>query len=177
MLCNSIILYICAVVNTTMILHIKEKAFSWFLCQRKVEIIYTHIEQTIRLTVYAVGVSCLCVRASTPSPADRQMPYRFFMLTRLQHWAEAVRTLLTSKASQIEQMWKPDGWNFQLYSCFRYISAGMPMNRTFAERLKLLKDFWGHSSREGYFSSKDGYAYQKEGGKTLKTCRKMSQFL
>ena len=56
-------------------------------------------------------------------------------------------------------------------------SAGMPMNRTFAERLKLLKDFWGHSSREGYFSSKDGYAYQKEGGKTLKTCRKMSQFL
>ena len=57
------------------------------------------------------------------------------------------------------------------------LSAGMPMNRTFAERLKLLKDFWGHSSREGYFSSKDGYAYQKEGGKTLKTCRKMSQFL
>ena len=35
------------------------------------------------------------------------------------------------------------------------LSAGMPMNRTFAERLKLLKDFWGHSSREGYFSSKD----------------------
>ena len=34
------------------------------------------------------------------------------------------------------------------------LSAGMPMNRTFAERLKLLKDFWGHSSREGYFSSK-----------------------
>ena len=57
------------------------------------------------------------------------------------------------------------------------LSAGMPMNRTFAERLKLLKDFGGHSSREGYFSSKDGYAYQKEGGKTLKTCRKMSQFL
>ena len=57
------------------------------------------------------------------------------------------------------------------------LSAGMPMNRTFAERLKLLKDFWGHSSREGCFSSKDGYAYQKEGGKTLKTCRKMSQFL
>jgi len=57
------------------------------------------------------------------------------------------------------------------------LSAGMPMNRTFAERLKLLKDFWGHSSREGYFSSKDGYAYQKEGRKTLKTCRKMSQFL
>lgn len=57
------------------------------------------------------------------------------------------------------------------------LSAGMPMNRTFAEKLKLLKDFWGHSSREGYFSSKDGYAYQKEGGKTLKTCRKMSQFL
>ena len=27
------------------------------------------------------------------------------------------------------------------------LSAGMPMNRTFAERLKLLKDFWGHSSR------------------------------
>ena len=47
----------------------------------------------------------------------------------------------------------------------------------FAERLKLLKDFWGHSSRKGYFSSKDGYAYQKEGGKALKTCRKMSQFL
>ena len=57
------------------------------------------------------------------------------------------------------------------------LSAGMPMNRTFAERLKLLKDFWGHSSRKGYFSSKDGYAYQKEGGKALKTCRKMSQFL
>ena len=37
------------------------------------------------------------------------------------------------------------------------LSAGMPMNRTFAERLKLLKDFWGHSSREGYFSSKDGH--------------------
>ena len=33
------------------------------------------------------------------------------------------------------------------------LSAGMPMNRTFAERLKLLKDFWGHSSREGYFVS------------------------
>ena len=57
------------------------------------------------------------------------------------------------------------------------LSAGMPMNRTFAERLKLLKDFWGHSSRKRYFSSKDGYAYQKEGRKTLKTCRKMSQFL
>ena len=57
------------------------------------------------------------------------------------------------------------------------LSAGMPMIRTFAERLKLLKDFWGHSSRKGYFSSKDGYAYQKEGRKTLKTCRKMSQFL
>ena len=57
------------------------------------------------------------------------------------------------------------------------LSAGMPMNKAFAERLKLLKDFWGHSSREGYFSSKDGYAYQKEGRKTLKTCRKMSQFL
>lgn len=57
------------------------------------------------------------------------------------------------------------------------LSAEKPMNRVFAERLKLLKDFWGHSSREGYFSSKDGYAYQKEGGKTLKTCRKMSQFL
>ena len=57
------------------------------------------------------------------------------------------------------------------------LSAGMPMHRTFAERLKLLKDFWGHSSRKGYFSSKDGYAYQKEGGKALKTCRKMSQFL
>ena len=56
------------------------------MCQRKVEIIYTHIEQTIRLTVYAVGVSCLCVRASTPSLADRQMPYRFFyayQITRL----------------------------------------------------------------------------------------------
>ena len=57
------------------------------------------------------------------------------------------------------------------------LSAGMPMNRTFAERLKLLKDFWGHSSREGYFSSKDGYAYQKEGRKTLKTCRKMCTIL
>ena len=33
------------------------------------------------------------------------------------------------------------------------------------------------TSRQGYFSSKDGYAYQKEGRKTLKTCRKMSQFL
>jgi hypothetical protein len=39
------------------------------------------------------------------------------------------------------------------------LSAGMPMNRTFAERLKLLKDFLRHSSREGYFSSKDEYAY------------------
>ena len=48
----------------------------------------------------------------------------------------------------------------------------MPMNRTFAERLKLLKDFWGHSSRKGYFSSKDGYAYQKERKKPLHTCRK-----
>ena len=57
------------------------------------------------------------------------------------------------------------------------LSAGMPMNRTFAERLKLLKDFGGHSSGEGDFSSKDGYAYQKERRKTLKTCRKMSQFL
>ena len=41
------------------------------------------------------------------------------------------------------------------------LSAGMPMNRTFAERQNLLMDFWGHSSREGCFSSKDGYAYQK----------------
>lgn len=96
MLCNSIILYICAVVNTTMILHIKEKAFSWFLCQRKVEIIYTHIEQTIRLTVYAVGVSCLCVRASTPSLADRQMLTAFFMLIR-QHWTGAVKNSFNLK--------------------------------------------------------------------------------
>ena len=57
------------------------------------------------------------------------------------------------------------------------MSAEKPMNRAFVGRLKLLKDFWGHSSREGYFSSKDGYAYQKEDRKTLKTCRKMSQFL
>ena len=47
---------------------------------------YKRQEQTIRLAVYAVGVSCLCVRASTPSLADRQMPYRFFyayQITRL----------------------------------------------------------------------------------------------
>ena len=37
--------------------------------------------------------------------------------------------------------------------------------------------FGGDSPGEGDFFSKDGYAYQKEGGKTLKTCRKMSQFL
>ncbi len=52
------------------------------------------------------------------------------------------------------------------------LSAGMPMNRTFAERLKLLKDFGGDSPGEGDFFSKDGYAYQKERKKTLHTCRK-----
>ena len=58
------------------------------------------------------------------------------------------------------------------------LSAGMPMNRTFCGEAETSEGFFGgHSSREGYFSSKDGYAYQKEGGKTLKTCRKMSQFL
>ena len=57
------------------------------------------------------------------------------------------------------------------------LSSVIPFYMMVAERLKLLKDFWGHSSRKGYFSSKDGYAYQKEGGKALKTCRKMSQFL
>ena len=57
------------------------------------------------------------------------------------------------------------------------LSAEKPMNRVFAERLKLLKDFLGHSPGEGYFSSKDGCAYQKEHKKTLNTCRKMSQFL
>ncbi len=57
------------------------------------------------------------------------------------------------------------------------LSAEKPMNRVFVERLKLLKDFLGHSPREGYLSSKDGYAYQKEARKTLNTCRKMLQFL
>ena len=66
------------------------------MCQRKVEIIYTHIEQTIRLTVYAVGVSCLCVRASTPSLADRQMLTAFFMLIR-QHWTGAVKNSFNLK--------------------------------------------------------------------------------
>ena len=37
--------------------------------------------------------------------------------------------------------------------------------------------FGGDSPGEGDFFSKDGYAYQKERKKTLKTCRKMSQFL
>ncbi len=31
------------------------------------------------------------------------------------------------------------------------LSAGMPMNRTFAERLKLLKDFWGAFFKRGVF--------------------------
>ena len=57
------------------------------------------------------------------------------------------------------------------------LSAGMPMNRTFCGEAETSEGFLGHSSRKGYFSSKDGYAYQKEGGKALKTCRKMSQFL
>ena len=52
-----------------------------------------------------------------------------------------------------------------------------PIEQDVCGEAETSEGFLGHSSREGYFSSKDGYAYQKEGGKTLKTCRKMSQFL
>lgn len=96
MRCYSIILYICAVVNTTMILHIKEKAFSWFLCWRKVEKFECTWNRLYASPLYAVGVSCLCTRASTPSPADRQMLTAFFMLIR-QHWTGAVKNSFNLK--------------------------------------------------------------------------------
>ena len=49
------------------------------------------------------------------------------------------------------------------------LSAGMPMNRTFAERLKLLKDFWGNSSGGAYFPPEEEYAHRKEHKKTQET--------
>ena len=57
------------------------------------------------------------------------------------------------------------------------LSAEKPMNRAFVGEAETSEGFLGHSPREGYFSSKDGYVYQKEARKILKTCRKMWQLL
>ena len=43
------------------------------------------------------------------------------------------------------------------------------MNREFAERLKLLKDFWGNSSGGAYFLPEEEYAHRKEHKKTQET--------
>ena len=43
------------------------------------------------------------------------------------------------------------------------------MNREFAERLKLLKDFWGNSSGGAYFLPEEKYAHRKEHKKTQET--------
>ena len=43
------------------------------------------------------------------------------------------------------------------------------MNRQFAERLKLLKDFWGNSSGGAYFPPEEEYAHRKEHKKTQET--------
>ena len=48
-------------------------------------------------------------------------------------------------------------------------SAGMPMNKAFAERLKLLKDFWSNSSGGAYFLPEEEYAHRKEHKKTQET--------
>ena len=47
------------------------------------------------------------------------------------------------------------------------LSAGMPMNRTFAERLKLLKDFWGQEGKEGKKTRTRPNAYLQERGISL----------
>ena len=48
-------------------------------------------------------------------------------------------------------------------------SARMPMNKAFAERLKLLKDFWSNSSGGAYFLPEEEYAHRKEHKKTQET--------
>ena len=45
------------------------------------------------------------------------------------------------------------------------------MNREFAERLKLLKDFWSNSSGGAYFPPDEEYVHRKEHKKTQGTVR------
>ena len=75
----------------------------------------------------------------------------------------------------IDHGWKKElrGWR---------ISAHQSVSRKADEQgvcgeAETSEGFLGHSPREGYFSSKDGYVYQKEARKILKTCRKMWQLL
>ena len=49
------------------------------------------------------------------------------------------------------------------------------MNGAFAEELKLLKEYWGNSPGDVYFSPKDGYAHRKEHEKLGESVTKASK--
>lgn len=77
-----IIHYICTVVNRQVIFYKKKKRLADFCASEKSKFQNTHVKQK-NAPCYRRGVFPVCAyRASTPSLADRQMPYRFFYLYR-----------------------------------------------------------------------------------------------
>ena len=62
-------------------LHIEEKRLADFCAGEKSKMNRRYSKNSLYArSLYAGGATCLYLRASTPSPADRQMPFRFFSL-------------------------------------------------------------------------------------------------
>jgi hypothetical protein len=60
-------------------LHIEEKRLADFCAGEKSKMNRRYSKNSLYArSLYAGGATCLYLRASTPSPADRQMPFRFF---------------------------------------------------------------------------------------------------